>query len=402
MATQAVEAPLDLRLAVLQPTSLCNLNCSYCYVPGRRESDLMSDSVVEAAAAFIFAAAPQQRSFKFLWHAGEPLTAGLAFYRQAFSIIDRVAQPGIAVSHTIQTNGTLISTAWCELFRQYAVNIGISVDGPAELHDSSRKTWGKRGSHDRVMRGYHLLRSYGINPGALCVLTRESLRCADAIYDFFADTGFAAVGFNVEEVEGANLVSSLGRGTADEVLADYRRFMRRLWFRWRADGGRLRIREFDDELRCIHQLQANPGFVREPDEVIPFCIVTIRKDGGISTFAPELATTPNKAYSDFVLGNVLTDGPADVRARAAFERLMRDVARGRDACERSCPYYALCGGGFQSNRIAEHGTLLATETLTCRIHRMALADVVLGELLTESQGHAPPHGNESATTPVTA
>jgi len=374
-----------LRLAVLQPTSLCNLNCDYCYVPGRREQAQMSDPVIKAAVSFIFGLAPAaQRSFRFLWHAGEPLTVGVPFYRRAFALIEAATPAGVSVIQTIQTNGTLITQPWCEFFRDYQVRVGLSIDGPAALHDAHRRTWAGRGSHASAMEGCRLLREHGIFPRALCVLTRESLRQLDEIYDFFVDSGFESVGFNVDEAEGANLTSSLGGDVASEVARDYRKFMQRMWRRWRDDDCRLEIREFAEELSCIRDLQADPQFVREPDEVIPFAIVTVRRDGAVSTFAPELSSTSNREYSDFVIGNVLTDTPGEIQGGEAFVRLARDVLRGRTACSETCAYYRLCGGGFQSNRVAEHGSLVATETRTCRVHRQALSDVVLHELLVES------------------
>jgi uncharacterized protein len=376
----------SLRLVVFQPTSFCNLNCDYCYVPGRRESARMSEAVIRAAASFIFALAPaDQRSFQFLWHAGEPLVVGVPYYRRAFALIEAVTPPDALVTHTIQTNGTLITQSWCQFFREYGVRVGVSIDGPAALHNAHRRSWSGTGTHARVLEGCRLLREHEILPRALCVLTRESLSYPDEIYDFFANSGFTSVGFNVEEVEGANLASSLGSGAASEVARIYRTFMLRMWHRWRDDDCRLQIREFAQELSCVLDLQANPRFVREPDEVIPFAIVTVRKDGALGTFAPELLSTLSRDYDDFIIGNVLSDTPAEVKAGEAFRRLARDVSRGRTACSQTCTYYPLCGGGFQSNRMAEHGSLVATETTTCRVHRKALADVVLQELLAESE-----------------
>jgi uncharacterized protein len=374
-----------LRLAVFQPTSLCNLDCSYCYVPDRQVKGLMSEDVVEAAAKFVFSIAPRQPKYRLLWHAGEPLMAGISFYRRAFDIIESVAPRGSRIEHAIQTNGMLVTDEWCELFTSRGVKVGLSIDGPAEIHDASRKSWSGRGSHDRVMRGYHTLRKHGINPGALCVLTNESLQQPDLLYDFFRDAGFESVAFNVEETEGANSGSSLALAAPERLASDYRRFIERIWRRWRADDSRLEIREFERELLCVADLQRDPGFVREPDEVVPFGIVTIRKDGRVGTFSPELASTTSSAYADFALGNVLTDSPDDVHGTEAFRRLADDVQRGREACRQSCSYFSMCGAGFQSNRVAEHGSLLATETTTCRIHRQTLTDVVLAELTDESR-----------------
>lgn len=377
-----------LRLAVLQSTSVCNLNCTYCYVPGRRQHGRMSERVLRAAASYLFAREEKDRSVdrcvEFLWHAGEPLAAGMAFYTRAFAIIASLAPPGVSVRHVMQTNGTLVNTAWYEFFREYGVRIGVSIDGPADLHDSNRRTWGDQVSHGRVMRGYRLLREYGFNPSALCVLTKESLMQADQIYDFFVEEGFTSIAFNVDEKEGANATSSLSQEDVVSVQQKYAAFMRRLWHRWRADDGRLNIREFDHILACIRNLQTDPSFFREPDEVVPFGIITISRDGGISTFAPELASTTSKEYGDFVLGNVLTDTPDDVEKGQAFQRLTGEVLAGRDLCRQTCQYYPLCGGGFQSNRIAEHRSLRATETQTCKLHRQTLIDVIVDELIRET------------------
>jgi uncharacterized protein len=377
-----------LRLAVLQSTSACNLNCTYCYVPDRRQQGRMSEDVLRAAASFMFAREEKDRSadryVEFLWHAGEPLAAGIPFYARAFAIIASLAPSGVPVRHVMQTNGTLVNIAWCEFFREYGVSIGLSIDGPTELHDSNRRTWGDHGSHGRVMRGYRLLREYGFNPSAICVLTQESLMQPDLIYDFFVGAGFTSIAFNVDEKEGANATTSLSQEDFESVRQRYAAFMRRLWHRWRADDGRITIREFDHILACIHNLQVDPSFFREPDEVVPFGIITVSRDGGISTFAPELASTTSKEYGDFLLGNVLSDTPDDVEKGQAFHRLARDVLVGRDLCKQTCQYYALCGGGFQSNRIAEHGSLRATETQTCKLHRQTLIDVIVDELIRET------------------
>lgn len=386
MASPAWRPPGGLRLAVLQPTSLCNLNCAYCYVPDRRVRGLMSDEVLEASARFLFEVAAGQEKVRFLWHAGEPLTAGVPFYERAFSILQRGAPPGVEVEHAVQTNGTLVTAEWCRFFNEHGVRVGLSIDGPEHVHDASRVSWAGRGSHRRVMRGYALLRDHGINPGALCVLTSESLNHPDVLYDFFAETGFESVAFNVEEAEGVHRTTSLASVEPGRLESRYRDFIRQIWRRWRVDPHRPVIREFDQELGCIQDLQADPAFTRQPDETVPFGIVTIRKDGAISTYSPELASTASAPYADFVLGNVMRDSLADVVTGEAFGRLARDVQLGRDACATSCAYYALCGGGFQSNRVAEHGSLLGTETTTCRVHRKTLTDVVVGELLNDPEG----------------
>ena len=381
------------RLVILQPTALCNLNCGYCYLPDRRDRSLMPDVILEKTASFVFAC-DLHPEIEFLWHAGEPLAAGLSFYRRAFSLLAERAPKGLRIRHTIQTNGTLLNPKWCELFREYQVDIGLSVDGPAEIHDRVRVTWAGAGTHAKVMAGYRLIRHSGMRAGAICVLTRESLQCPDQIYDFFKDAGFASVAFNVEESEGVHVRSGLQDVGAGEIRQLYAAFMHRIWQRWRADESPLIIREFKEMLGCLAVYNQDKNFVRNPPEVAPFNILTIRRDGGVSTFSPELASTPNRQYGNFILGNVLTDTPAQVAGGEPFARLHRDVAAGQARCRERCAYYALCGAAFQSNRLSEHGNFLATETLTCRLHRQTLADVLIDELVAESRrrGAAGPAG----------
>ena len=341
----------------------------------------MSDEVVRRAAQFVFAAMPaEQTEVIFLWHAGEPLAARMDFYRRAFSIIETEAGSRIHVRFSFQTNATLVNDKWCRFFANHDVTLGVSIDGPRHIHDSSRVSWGGTGSFDRTMRGISVLRAHGYNPPAICVLTPRSLDQPDAIYEFFLENRFPSVGFNVEESEGVYTRSRHLDASQSDVRWAYFRFMRRIWQRRLKDGNRLRVREFERELAMIEDIRRDPTFVATPDEVRLFANITIRRDGSISTFAPELASTPSVEYGDFTVGNVLNDTPLTVRAGTAVARLQRDIQAGRDACKATCPYYPLCGAGYQSNRYAERKSLMATETVACQLHRKALTDVVLTEL----------------------
>jgi len=366
---------------------MCNLNCCYCYVPDRKDPALMPDAVLKAAASFVFEAAPDnQAQFSFLWHAGEPLAAGISFYERAFDIVDAARPSSASVSHIFQTNGTLVTKEWCSFFRDYNVRIGISIDGPEAIHDANRSSWSGLGSFKRAMRGYELLKRNGYDPAATCVLTPNSLTKADAIYDFFRDNDFPSVAFNIEEATGAHLNSPYLHLAPPNVRRRYVQFIQQMWDRWTADSSRLRIREFERNCSIMEGLRQDPEFRVIPDEVLPFANINIRRDGGVSTFSPELLSARSARYGDFLLGNVLTDKPSDVLSSSGLLRISADVERGREACRRTCAYYAICGGAFQSNRFAEHGTLTATDTTKCRIHCMALFDAIVSRLV--SSNHA--------------
>ncbi|MEH2549994.1 sulfatase maturation enzyme AslB (radical SAM superfamily) [Bradyrhizobium sp. AZCC 2262] len=157
-----------------------------------------------------------------LWHAGEPLVVPPTFYRKAFDILEEFRPPQVGLKHCIQSNGTLISDEWCALFRDHQVEIGISIDGPQELHDRYRVSRNGRGTFHRTVAGIKRLRSFGIPFHVIAVLTRESLRDPEVIFSFFEELQPNRVHFNIEEIEGINRESSLNFIEVREELARFR------------------------------------------------------------------------------------------------------------------------------------------------------------------------------------
>lgn len=366
-----------VRLVVIQATSLCNLNCRYCYVPDRINATVMDDRTLEAAIAKVLRSPLADEQIEFLWHAGEPLVVGRPFYERATELIKRHNHRRLEVQQTIQTNGTLLDPDWCRFLLAEGFNVGVSIDGPAWLHDAQRPNWSGRGSHAKAMQGVALLREFGIPFGALCVLTAKSLEVPDELYGFFSTAGFDWLGFNVEEAEGVHLASSLA---AAAMEASYRRFIDRLFDLWRQDANRFVIREFRDTLAIVERKRADPLAVRRPAETRPMNTITIRRNGAISTGAPEFASTRDPQFNDFDFGNINDIELDEVLRDPHYRDFERAINASVQGCADSCAFFDLCGGGYLSNKHAEHGRLQATETLTCRLHRQAVTSMVLEKL----------------------
>jgi uncharacterized protein len=361
----------------MQPTSLCNLDCTYCYVPNRTVAAVMREEVLEAAIRGVLHSELVQDEVQFLWHAGEPLLAGIGFYQKALELIAHHNARRVKVTNHIQTNATRVTDEWAAFFAENGFGVGVSIDGPAWLHDRQRVRRSGAASHDAVMRGVAKLRAHGIDPGALCVLTCASLEAPEALFDFFFDAGFPSVAFNVEEVENANSVSSLGYDSREA----YGTFLRRFFDRWWPHRHQFKVREFDDMGQVFSAFRADPSYVRPLLEVEPLGIVTIQRDGSIGTYSPEFAGVRSVEFDDFVLANVGELSSLDQLTDSQQLKHLRDqVDVGTDMCRETCPAYPVCGGGFLSNRFAENGTLLSTETTTCVLHRQVLADVLLEKL----------------------
>ena len=145
--------PPQIGMVVLQPTAFCNINCSYCYLPDRDNRHVLAPSTVTRLFTELFASGWAAPHLTVVWHAGEPLVVPVAFYREAFAAIERLRPPSVAVRHAFQTNGMLIDDGWCALFRDWEVGVGVSLDGPRELHDANRKTRSGAGTFDRTVAG---------------------------------------------------------------------------------------------------------------------------------------------------------------------------------------------------------------------------------------------------------
>ncbi len=176
-----VPTPPVIETVVVQPTPFCNIDCTYCYLPNRRDRSVMSRNTLRALFECVFASGWAAPSITVIWHAGEPLVLPATYYHDAFELIETLRPPHISLRHSIQTNGMLISDEYCELFRNHHVGIGVSIDGPRHLHDAHRRTRSGRGTFDRTMAGIRLLQRHGVEFHVITVLSRESLDDPEAL-----------------------------------------------------------------------------------------------------------------------------------------------------------------------------------------------------------------------------
>lgn len=374
MAAQANERGIEL--LVIQPTPFCNLDCTYCYLPHRDSTRRISPEVLRRTFERVFASRWASGPLTVVWHAGEPLVLPVGFYRDTFALIDELNTAGLDVSHSFQTNGTLIDASWCDLISHHHVRIGVSVDGPAFLHDARRKTRTGQGTHERVMRGIRCLQDHEIDFHVISVLTQEALDHPDALFRFYVDNDIRRVGFNIEEVEGINVSSSLDAERSSERV---RSFFARFLELTLGSGERLEVREFAGLGNFILE---GSGFAERNQENTPMRILNVDSGGNFSTFSPELLGVESGPYGDFFLGNVLRDDLDVVESTPKFRRIVGDVEIGIAECRRTCEYFGVCGGGSPSNKYFETGSLRSTETMHCRLSKKAITDVILASFET--------------------
>ncbi|MGA9377227.1 MAG: cyclophane-forming radical SAM/SPASM peptide maturase GrrM/OscB [Phormidium sp.] len=371
-----------LNLIVIQPTSFCNLDCDYCYLPDRQVKQQLSLDLVEPIFKTIFTSQFFRQDATVCWHAGEPLAVPISFYEAVFQGIDAVDRQynktPYKLRQSFQTNAILINQAWCDLFKQYNVHVGVSIDGPAFIHDAHRKTRKGLGTHAATMRGISYLQKNNFECSAIAVLTEDSLDYPDEIFHFFMDNGITNVGFNMEETEGNNQVSSLDRAGIENR---YRAFMQRFWELVTQSNGEFKLREFETICSLIYA----DSRLQNTDMNKPFVIVNIDSKGNFATFDPELLSVQTDRYGKFILGNILEDTFESVCSSEKFHQMYGDMSAGVALCRQNCPYFGLCGGGAGSNKYWENGTFNSSETKACRYRIKAIADIVL-EGLESSMG----------------
>lgn len=363
---------------VLQATPLCNLRCTYCYLSEEsRATRARMPTVMPADAInYVINTDKAAKNLNILWHAGEPLAAGIQFYQEAIENIDRILPTRYSVVHTIQTNATLINESWCEFFKAYDFKIGISVDGPDFLHDKNRLTIKGNGTHIQVEKGIKLLKKHNISFSAIAVITAESLSYPDEIYNYFRTLGVSVLGMNIEEIESANLSSSAGE---KHFFKNYEVFLARLFELQRLDKEPLFIREIDINLMNIKYGKGDVGNLL----VKPFHMFNVDYQGNFSTFSPEMMGAPS-TYGSFYLGNIYKDTLDEVLQSQKYKMIMKHIEFGVKKCKDTCAYFFLCGGGAPVNKLYENGGFDTTETLYCKSGVKIPVNVILPILLSSS------------------
>jgi uncharacterized protein len=264
---------MDFQVFVKPAGAACNLACRYCYylekaelhptaaVP-RMPADLLEAYIVQHLEA---SDGPVTR---FSWHGGEPTVLGLDYFRQIVELQRRHRPPGRRIANGIQTNGVLLDEEWARFFAAEQFSVGLSLDGPADLHDPYRVTRGGEPTHARVMLALERLQRRRVAHDILCAVHDLNVRHPLRVYRFLRQAGVRTIGFLpvVERAEGAP-----GGVTAHTVPAEaYGGFLCAIFDEWVArDTARIEVQAFEEATRPARRLDHSLCILRETCGDIP-------------------------------------------------------------------------------------------------------------------------------------
>jgi uncharacterized protein len=180
--------------------SICNLDCQYCYYLKKEnlypkgEVFRMPEDTLEKYIIQHIEASPAP-VINFSWHGGEPTLLGLDYFRKIVALQRQHQPPNQRITNGMQTNGTLLDEEWCRFLAAADFAVGLSLDGPQEMHDRYRITKGQNPSHKQALRGYKLLRQHRIPCDILCVVHAQNVQHPTQVYRFFKEIKAQYIGF---------------------------------------------------------------------------------------------------------------------------------------------------------------------------------------------------------------
>ena len=358
--------PQGLHIVAKPMGPVCNLNCEYCFYLEKKalfppgENFRMPEKVLSAFITSYITSQPTP-VVEFVWQGGEPTLLGLDFFKKVVELQRPFAKKK-TIKNSLQTNGTLLTDEWCKFLKRNDFIVGISLDGPEEIHNRYRRDRKGVGTFEKVMHGLKLLKKHNVEHNVLACVARDTALRPIEIYRFFRDEGIEFVQFTPvvecmpdDESRRLGLHLAVPHITGNEQQAEvapfsvdpigYADFLIAVYEEWvRHDVGKIFVMNFEWALNawignpspvCIHAERCGRSMVIEHNGDVYAC--------------------DHCVYPQYRLGNILTASLSDmahISMKSGF-----GVAKERDLPEkcRECGVLRACGGGCPKHRFARAG-----------------------------------------------
>jgi len=357
-------SPLGLHVVAKPIGPVCNLNCEYCFylekqaLFGTEEKYRMPDKVLSAFITNYITSQPTP-VVEFVWQGGEPTLLGIDFFKRVIELQGPFARQK-TITNSLQTNGTLLSDEWCQFLKRHNFMVGISLDGPKEIHDRYRRDHQGNGTFDRVMQGLRLLQKHKVEYNVLACVARDTAKHPLDVYRFFKDKAVEFIQFTpiVERMPDARC-SQLGlrlagpaaldkEGAETEVTPwtvvpeEYGDFLIAVYEEWvRHDVGKVFVMNFEWALNawignpspvCIHAEQCGRSVVLEHNGDVYAC--------------------DHCVYPEYRLGNIASDNLLQMVGKSVESGFGITKETALPRCCRECEVLTACRGGCPKHRFA--------------------------------------------------
>lgn len=335
--------------------SLCNLDCEYCYYLGKADlygghQPKMSDELLERYISQ-YIEAVQVPTVTFCWHGGEPLLAGIDFYEKAVALQKRY-QGNKQIENSLQTNGLLINPDWCDFFRENNFLIGLSIDGPQDIHDAHRRDRGGHPTFDRVMRGLEMMATSGVEYNTLSTINNRCAGQGKRVYHFMRSISrymqfLPVVEHTVTTPSGRAAIvppSTEGSKVAPWSITPkaFGKFMTDIFDEWVInDVGERFVQLFDITLAQWCGVQPS---------LCAFCPTC--GDGLVVEHNGDVYMCDHFVYPEYRLGNIGTEHLADMQRRPELFRFGIEKRNALPSDCRKCDYLFACRGECPKHRFA--------------------------------------------------
>ncbi len=344
------EVPQAFHIMAKPTGSACNLNCEYCFFLKKEKlypgsSFRMSDEVHEAYIRQLLEA-HQVPQVTIAWQGGEPTLMGLDFFRRTVELQKKYQKPGTRIENTFQTNGILLNDEWCQFFREDNFLIGLSLDGPKELHDLYRKDRGGHGTFERVVQAAQLLQKHKVEFNILCTVNGKNADRPLDVYRFFRDELKAYYIQFIPIVERDNETGyQEGNKVTDRSVQpeQFGRFLIGIFDEWvKKDVGNTFVLNFDGALA---------GWLGMAGTVCifgPTCGLGMALEHNGDLYSCDHFVEPN-----YYLGNILKTPMIDLVASEKQRRFGQDKRDSLPRYCRECEVLHICSGECPKNRFLE-------------------------------------------------
>lgn len=346
--------------AVIETTENCNLNCSFCLRPSFKKQ-YMSLDILEKIIAHLLEFAEDRVDF--IWHGGEPLLIGLDFFKEILIFQEKHNKKEIIIKNNVQTNGTTLSKKFINFFEKENFDIGTSIQGTKEIHDSVRKDKAGNPTYDKIISNISKLKN---KPSSIIVLTKEVLGKEKEIYESIKSL---ACGVRISEYFPGNASGEIASDKMPEsqmpTPEEYGKSMLKFYEVWKADINPIEIKPITEMIRSFVRGESNSCLYSQ--KACNYSIIGIKSNGDFFTC---LRGAGNK---NFFLGNVI-ENPLRKRKKLSEFFIWERIKNLLEEDCKDCKFWNQCNGGCPQESIKLYGNM-KHKTIYCEGRKMILNEI---------------------------